>query len=92
MMHDPLKRPNTTAMKLGRTNAGGRPFTGVYSAVSGGNVSYLKIGARAISANYAVMNPKLRKFENLIFRLKKILTTEKKLLRQVKTLLAKEID
>jgi hypothetical protein len=70
---------------------GGRPFTGVYSAVSGGNVSYLKMG-RAISANYAVMSPKLRKFEILICRLKKMLGSEKKHLRQVKTLLAREID
>jgi predicted metalloprotease len=50
-----------------------------------------KIG-RGLSANYAVLNPKLRKFENLIYRLKKILDAEKKSLRQVKTLCSKEIE
>ena len=44
------------------------------------------------SANFATMNPKLRRFENLIYRLKKILEGEKKQLRQVKTLCAKEIE
>jgi len=38
------------------------------------------------------MNPKLRRFENLIYRLKKILEAEKKSLRQVKTLCSKEIE
>jgi len=38
------------------------------------------------------LNPKLRRFENLIFRLKKLLESEKKSLRHIKTLCAKEID
>ena len=51
------------------------------------------MGGRAISANYAAAyNPKLRRFENLIYRLKKILEAEKKNLRTVKTMCAKEID
>jgi hypothetical protein len=45
-----------------------------------------------MSANYANLNPKLRKFEVLICRLKKILEAEKKALRQVKTLCSKEIE
>ena len=40
----------------------------------------------------AELNPKLRRFENLIFRLKKLLESEKKSLRHIKTLCAKEID
>lgn len=50
------------------------------------------MGGRAISANYVAQNPKLRRFENLIYRLKKILESEKKNLRCIKTLCAKEID
>jgi len=34
-----------------------------------------------MSANYASLNPKLRRFENLIYRLKKIMEAEKKALR-----------
>ena len=40
----------------------------------------------------AELNPKLRRFENLIFRLKKLLESEKKGLRHIKTMCAKEID
>jgi len=39
------------------------------------------VGGRGLSANFAVLNPKLRRFENLIYRLKKILDAEKKSLR-----------
>ena len=49
-------------------------------------------GARGLSANNAVLNPKLRRFETLIVRLKKIMEAEKKQLRQVKTLCSKEIE
>ena len=48
--------------------------------------------ARGMSANYASLNPKLRRFESLIYKLKKILESEKKSLRQVKTLCSKEIE
>jgi hypothetical protein len=37
--------------------------------------------ARGMSANYASLNPKLRRFESLIYKLKKILESEKKSLR-----------
>jgi|TARA_B110000305_G_C19366382_1_gene602148 hypothetical protein len=67
-----------------------RPFTGVNPM--GGAMSMNFMGGRAISANYANQNPKLRRFENLIYRLKKILESDKKSLRQIKTLCAKEID
>ena len=86
-----LKRPNTTAMsgKPGGRFPPPRPFTGVNTA---GVMSFAVAGGRAISANYAQQNPKLSRFENLIYRLKKILESEKKALRQVKTLCAKEIE
>lgn len=61
----------------GVPSGGPRPFTGVNTA---GVMSYA-YGGRAISANYAALNPKLRRFENLIYRLKKILESEKKALR-----------
>jgi hypothetical protein len=65
-----------------------RPFTGFSGIKSmGGNF----VG-RAKTANYAASNPKLRRFENLIDRLKKIHESEKKNLRCIKTLCAKEID
>lgn len=69
-----------------------RPFTGVTGGISNGIPMSNFMGGRAISANYAAQNPKLRRFENLIYRLKKILESEKKNLRQIKTLCAKEID
>ena len=78
-----IKRPNTTAMNQKVF----RPFTGATHAFSM-NIT----GGRAASANNAQLNPKLRRFENVIGRLKKILETEKKNLRQIKTLCAKEID
>ena len=89
-----LKRPNTTAMGVaaGTRFAAGRPFTGINTTGDGLTNLGNFIGGRAISANYAVINPKLRRFENLIYRLKKVLEAEKKQLRQVKTLCAKEIE
>lgn len=51
-----------------------------------------QLGNRGMSANYAVKNPKLRRFETLINRLKKILDGEKRSLRQIKTLSSKEIE
>jgi hypothetical protein len=50
------------------------------------------MAGRAKTANYAQINPKLRRFETLIDRLKKILESEKKNLRTIKTMCAKEID
>ena len=47
---------------------------------------------RAISASVTVRNPRCRKYENLITKLKKMLENEKKGLRVVQTLCAKEID
>lgn len=84
-----MKRPNTTAQQFRGIPSGARPFTGVNT---GGAMSYTGVGGRAISANYAALNPKLRRFENLIYRLKKICEAEKKALRQVKTLCSKEIE
>jgi len=86
-----IKRPNTTAIGApGARNGGFRPFTGVNTVSGLPGVNCL--GGRAISANFANLNPKLRRFENLIYRLKKIMEAEKKALRQVKTLCSKEIE
>lgn len=50
-------------------------------------------GGRAASASFPMTtNPKLQKYENVIYRLKKILDLEKRSLRQIKTLNAKEIE
>lgn len=72
------KRPNTTANNVERpTN---RPFT-VNTQIGGMTalgINKMNAGGRGLSANYAVLNPKLRRYENLIFRLKKILEAEKK--------------
>jgi len=89
------ERPNTTALPNQFGHAPARPFTGVDSKGFPGIScpSALNIlGGRAISANYAFQNPKLRRYENVIYRLKKVLEGEKKGLRQIKTLCAKEID
>lgn len=63
-----IKRPNTTAMGQKPPRAGitmaGRPFTGISGLKSMPMGTFM--GGRAISANYAAQNPKLRKFENLI--------------------------
>lgn len=89
-----MKRPNTTAVGA-QQRPTGRPFT--VNTQFGGATTGLGINsrlgaARGLSANYAALNPKLRKFEGLIYRLKKILEAEKKSLRQVKTLCSKEIE
>ena len=58
-----------------------------------GGISSLNfIAGRAKTANYAKINPKLRRFENVIYRLKKMLEAEKKGLRHIKTMCSKEID
>lgn len=44
-----------------------------------------------MSAGY-VLNPKLRRYEDLTARLRKLLETEKRSLRYVKTLVANEIE
>lgn len=48
--------------------------------------------ARAQSANSAMKNPKLRGYETLIMKLKKILESEKKNLRSVKSMLSGHIE
>ncbi len=48
-------------------------------------------GGRAISANI-MNNPKVKRYEDLIFRLKKMLSMEKKSLRMVRTMCSKEIE
>jgi len=45
-----------------------------------------------VSAGFVSANPKLRRYEQLIDRLKKIIEAEKRSLRHIKTLSAKEID
>jgi len=87
-----MVRPNTTAM--GKMASGGlgappRPFTGVNTV---GGMSYTGVNFMQRAMTAAELNPKLRRFENLIFRLKKLLESEKKSLRHIKTLCAKEID
>jgi len=88
-----MQRPNTTAMgKMagpGGLGAPPRPFTGVNTV---GGMSYTGINFMNRAMTAAELNPKLRRFENLIFRLKKLLESEKKSLRHIKTLCAKEID
>lgn len=70
-----------------------RPFTGMNTNLGGiSNAGLNFMGGRANSASFALRHPKLRRFENLIFRLKKVLDQEKKSLRHIKTLCAKEID
>ena len=76
----------TTGLK---TKGPYRPFTGMNTLFMGrGNT----IGNRAVSAGVTVRNPKMRKYENLIAKLKRVYENEKKHLRQVKTLCSKEID
>ena len=82
-----IKRPHTTAMNQ-KPPMGSRPFTGFTNIKSIG----VNMAGRAKTANHYSGNPKLRRFEVLIDRLKKILESEKKNLRCIKTLCAKEID
>ena len=85
-----LPRPNTTAMgKMNGFGAPPRPFTGVHTV---GGMSYTGQNFMNRAMTAAELNPKLRRFESLIFRLKKLLESEKKSLRHIKTLCAKEID
>ena len=51
-----------------------RPFTGMNPGLGGiSNAGINLMGARANSASFALQHPKLRRFENLIFKLKKML-------------------
>ena len=80
------QRPMTTGLKQ---KGPYRPFTGMNTQFMGrGN----GIGGRATSAGVTVRNPKLRKYENLIAKLKRVYEKEKNALRQVKTLCSKEIE
>jgi len=59
--------------KIGVKNTAFRPFTGLNTDTDGLSNGFKFIGGRAISANYAISNPKLHRFENLIYKLRKIL-------------------
>ena len=56
-------------MKVGPAT---RPFTGVNTNYGGSYANFNFMGARAVSAA-TVINPKLRRFENLITKLKRTL-------------------
>jgi hypothetical protein len=49
------------------------------------------LGQRAVSANI-INNPRVKRYEDLIIRLKKMLLNEKKSLRMVRTMCSKEIE
>ena len=82
-----LARPKTT----GVNKAGPyRPFTGMNTQFTGQpGLNFFR--NRAVSATVP-KNPKMRRYETLIAKLKRMLENEKKSLRQVKTLCAREID
>lgn len=71
------KRPNTTAMKFGSS---ARPFTGMNTNYGGSYAGINFMGGRALSAA-TVMDPKFRRKETLVNKLKRILEDEKKELR-----------
>lgn len=56
------------------------------------NAGLNMMGARANSASFALQQPKLRHIEKQIAMKKRTLEQEKKNLRHIKTLCAKEID
>lgn len=64
---------------------------GVYSGLN-----FVGNPIRAISANILTtngnMNPRIKRYEDIITRLKKMLAMEKKSLRMVRTLCSKEIE
>lgn len=78
-------RPKTAAMQ----NL--RPPTGMPGKGAFNNMTAL--GGRAISANFPVgQNPRVKRYEDIIHRLKRMLGNEKKSLRMVRTLCSKEIE
>jgi hypothetical protein len=91
-------RPKTAAMQMGSGLL--RPPTGItnFNGKRGNNVTtggaykagHL-LGQRAISANVGA-NPKVKRYEDVISRLKRMLEMEKKSLRMVKTMCSKEIE
>lgn len=89
-----MKRPQTQGVNNSLSRPNNRPFTvnTQFGGMTNLGMSKSLGPMRGLSANYAMLNPKLRKFENLIHRLKKILDNEKKSLRQVKTLCSREIE
>jgi hypothetical protein len=80
-----LPRPPTAFKNsLGNRIPGGFSGTGLGSAPG-------FMGQRAISAQI-MNNPRVKRYEDLISRLKKMLSMEKKSLRMVRTMLSKEIE
>jgi len=85
-----LRPPTAAYNNIGKRLANNMTAGGVY-----GNNGFNFIGGtnpRAISANILINNPRIKRYEDIIARLKKMLTMEKKSLRMVRTLCSKEIE
>jgi hypothetical protein len=86
-------RPKTAAMQMGTGLL--RPPTGIpaYGKRTANNLTAGGIYGqnRAISANLQ-SNPKVKRYEDIITRLKKMLSVEKRSLRMVRTMCSKEIE
>ncbi len=60
--------------------------------VGGGYGAFNFIGQRPIHSAGFINNPRVKRYEDIIQRLKKMLANEKKSLRMVRTLCSKEIE
>ena len=67
-----------------------RPPTAAFPAGHGFN--FLGGPNRAKTSNIGVINPRIKRYEEVIVRLKRLLGQEKRTLRRVKTVCAREIE
>lgn len=85
-----MPRPPTAAYNFGKRTANNMTAGGAY-----GGFNFVG-GPRAISANNIMgssgTNPRIKRYEDIISRLKRMLAMEKKSLRMVRTLCSKEIE
>ena len=68
-----------------------RPPTAAFPA-GGHGFNFLGGPSRAKTSNIGVINPRIKRYEEVIVRLKRLLGQEKRTLRRVKTVCAREIE
>lgn len=86
-----MPRPPTAAHNFGKRTGHNMTAGGVYSGLNfiGINPHMMR---QVQSANIFTNNPRIKRYEDIIVRLKKMLAMEKKSLRMVRTLCSKEIE
>jgi predicted metalloprotease len=77
---------------FGFNNGGPRPPTAATNNFIGGTNFNRARTAAVPSSNQMMMNPRIKRYEEVIIRLKRLLGQEKRTLRRVRTVCAREIE